>query len=300
MRFEHVGVLMGGRSSERDISLTSGRAVLQGLLDAGCRAAGIELDADAVAGRLDGLQAVFIAMHGGYGENGGVQADLDAMRVPYTGPGAAASRIAMDKVLTKRTVEKAGVPTAPYEVLPAGVSSTNLPLPVVVKPPRDGSSAGLSRVREAAEWPAALDAARRLDPAGEVLVETYLPGREWTVGILDQEPLPVVEIGAPDGWYDRKAKYTAGASRYGFPSGGADDALTRHCQELALAAYRAVGGRGMSRVDFRILPDGRPFLLEINTIPGFTPTSLLPKAAAKAGIAFPALCRRILEMARFG
>ena len=297
MQFEHVGVLMGGQSSEREISLTSGRAVLDGLRQAGYAAVSIVLDEECVAGRLDGLQAVFIALHGGYGENGGVQADLDAMRMPYTGSGARASKLAMCKVATKRRLEQASIPTAAYEVLPRGVDRTRLPLPVVTKPPRDGSSVGISRVLRAVEWPAALAEARQHDPDGEVLVETYLPGREWTVGIVGDEALPVIEIQPPGGWYDFKAKYTPGASTYVFPEGGELDALMQHCRDLALAAFRAVGCRGLGRVDFRVLPDGRPFVLEINTIPGFTPTSLLPKAAAKAGIAFPKLCARILSLA---
>jgi len=131
-----------------------------------------------------------------------------------------------------------------------------------------------------------------------VLVETYLPGREWTVGIVGDEAFPVIEIQPPNGWYDFKAKYTKGVSRYVFPEGEEFDALTKKCRDLALAAFRATGCRGLGRVDFRVLPDGRPFVLEINTIPGFTPTSLLPKAAAHAGIAFPRLCDRIQSLAR--
>lgn len=299
MQFEHVGVLMGGKSSEREISLASGRAVLDGLLQAGYDAAPVVLDEECIAGRLDGLQAVFIALHGGYGENGGVQADLDAVGMPYTGSGACASQVAMCKVATKRRLELASIPTAAYEVLPRGVDRTRLPLPVVTKPPRDGSSVGISRVLDASAWPAAVAEARQHDPDGEVLVEAYLPGREWTVGIVGDEALPVIEIQPPEDWYDFKAKYTQGASRYVFPEGGALDALATRCRAMALAAFRAVGCRGLGRVDFRVLPDGRPFVLEINTIPGFTPTSLLPKAAAKAGLAFPQLCARILSLARY-
>jgi len=257
----------------------------------------VVLDRESVAGRLEGLDAVFLALHGGYGENGGVQADLDAMRMPYTGSGAQASRMAMCKIATKKRLEQAGIPTAAYEVLPRGVSRTRLPLPVVVKPPRDGSSVGISRVAAEADWAGALEEARRHDSAGEVLVETYLPGREWTVGIVGEESFPVIEIQPPDGWYDFKAKYTRGMSRYLFPDEPEIEPTTRTCRDLALAAFRAVGCRGMGRVDFRVLPDGRPFVLEINTIPGFTPTSLLPKAAAHAGVAFPRLCERILSLA---
>ena len=297
MRFRNVGVLMGGCSSEREISLTSGRAVVEGLREAGYTVTPVVLDQESVAGRLDGLEAVFIALHGGYGENGGVQAELDALRIPYTGSGARASRTAMCKIATKNLLVKAGIPTADYEVLPQGTDRTRLPLPVVVKPPRDGSSVGISRVQTPAEWPAALAEARKHDAAGEVLVETYLPGREWTVGIVGEEAFPIIEIQPPDGWYDFKAKYTKGASQYVFPAGAELEPLLLQCRALALAAFGAVGCRGLGRVDFRVLPDGRPFVLEINNIPGFTPTSLLPKAAAKAGYAFPRLCERILELA---
>ncbi|MFZ4396765.1 MAG: D-alanine--D-alanine ligase family protein [Kiritimatiellia bacterium] len=297
MRFTNAGVLMGGCSSEREISLTSGRAVVVGLREAGYLVTPVILDQESVAGRLDGLDAVFIALHGGYGENGGVQADLDRLHMPYTGSGALASQTAMCKIATKQLLVKAGLPTAEFEVLSRGMEHTRLSLPVVVKPPRDGSSVGLSRVRTAADWPAALAEARRHDAAGEVLVETYLPGREWTVGIVGDETFPVVEIQAPNDLYDFQAKYTKGASQYVFPEGVELDTLTKICRDLAIAAFRAVGCRGLGRVDFRVLPDGRPFVLEINTIPGFTPTSLLPKAAAHAGISFPRLCDRILSLA---
>lgn len=297
MRFRNVGVLMGGCSSEREISLTSGRAVVAGLREAGYQVTPVILDHESVAGRIDGLDAVFIALHGGYGENGGVQADLDALHVPYTGSGAPASRMAMCKIATKQQLVKAGIPTADFEVLARGAEHTRLPLPVVVKPPRDGSSVGISRVMKPADWPTALAEARNHDAAGEVLVETYLPGREWTVGIVGEEAFPVIEIQPPDGWYDFKAKYTKGASQYFFPEGPEFDAPTTRCRDLALAAFRAVGCRGLGRVDFRVLPDGRPFVLEINTIPGFTPTSLLPKSAARAGNTFPRLCDRILSLA---
>jgi len=298
MQFERVGVLMGGTSSEREISLTSGRAVAEGLRQAGYAVESIVLDQDSLEGRLNHVQAVFIALHGGYGENGGVQADLDALRIPYTGSGAQASRTAMCKIATKKLLLKAGVPTADYEALSHGVDRTRIPFPLVTKPPRDGSSVGISCVMSESEWPSALAKARAIDPDGEVLVETYLPGRELTVGIVGDQVLPAIEIQPVRGWYDLKAKYTKGATNYLFPEKPEDVPMVARCREWALAAFRALGCRGLGRVDFRILPDGRPFVLEINTIPGFTPTSLLPKAAARAGIEFPQLCARILSLAR--
>jgi D-alanine-D-alanine ligase len=306
MAFRKVAVLMGGTSSEREVSLKSGQAVVGGLRAAGYTVAPIVLERDAVPALPEGTEAVFIALHGGYGENGGVQADLDALQMPYTGSGAQASRTAMDKVQTKRALLAQGVPTPRFEVLaPDATQLTDLPLPVVVKPPRDGSSVGVSRVTTPGEWRAALDEARRHDARGEALVEAYIPGREWTVGVVDGQVLPVVEIRAPGGWYGFSAKYSFAAKQvqapteYVFPEDAADRELIQVCQQHALRAFQAVGCRGLGRVDFRVAPDGHPYVLEINTIPGFTATSLLPKAAARAGIEFMALCARIMETARF-
>ena len=295
-----IAVVMGGTSNEREVSLRSGAVVVEGLKEAGFDAVPVVLDADRIDGLPEGTEAVFIALHGGYGENGGVQAELDRLGIPYTGPGAAANRITINKIATKRVLEKAGVPTPPYEVLPRGADATALSLPVVVKPPRDGSSVGISKVVEPGEWQAALEAARALDPQGEVLVEAYIPGREWTVGVVDGQALPVVEIRAPNGWYGFQEKYTKGVTEYVFPESVEDAPLIAKCQMLALVAFEAVGCRGVSRIDFRITPEGEPYALEINTIPGFTATSLLPKAAAKAGLTFSGLCEKLLTCAAHG
>ena len=296
-----VAVLMGGTSSEREVSLKSGAAVVEALKQSGRNEVlPVALDADNLDVLPKGVQAVFLALHGGYGENGGVQADLDKLRIPYTGPGAAASRITMDKVSTKRMLEAAGVRTAPYEVLERGTDATSLALPVVVKPPADGSSVGVSKVTEPGEWEEALRLARLPDPEGRALVEQYIPGREWTVSVLDGEALPVIEIQARGGWYGFTEKYTHGLTNYVFPDSAEDGPLLARAQELAVAAFRAVGCRGVSRVDFRVSPDGTPYVLEINTIPGFTETSLLPKAAARAGYSFPQLCEKLLSLAKYG
>ncbi len=297
---KRIAVLMGGTSSERAVSLASGTAVAEALRKEGYDVAPVVLDEDRLESLPEGVEAVFLALHGGYGENGGIQADLDRLRVPYTGPGAAASRLAMDKVATKQVLEAAGVPTPAYEVLRPGLDVTALPLPVVVKPPRDGSSVGISKVTEAGQWADALAAARAVDADGEALVESYIPGREWTVGVVAGEALPVVEIRAPGGWYGFEAKYTKGLTEYVFPDSADDEPFAAECRVLALLAFGAIGCRGVSRVDFRVDPDGRPFVLEVNTIPGFTATSLLPKAAARAGIGFGALCVKLLENAACG
>jgi len=302
MRFKRVAVLMGGTSSEREISLRSGRAVARGLADAGYAVSSVVLDHDSLDGSLlpYDAEAVFIVLHGGYGEDGRLQAELDARGMPYTGSGAAASRVAIDKVATKQACEAVGIATPPYEVLHCGCRRTTMGLPLVVKPPCDGSSMGVGLVRQDGEWDEALAQARRIDPEGRVLVEAFIAGREWTVGMLGQEPLPVLEICAPDGWFGFTAKYTPGVMHVVFPEDPADRVLAARCQQLAGRAFETVGCRGMGRVDFRITPEGDPYLLEINTVPGFTETSLLPKAAARHGIAFPELCTRILEAARCG
>jgi D-alanine-D-alanine ligase len=294
---KRVAVVMGGTSNEREVSLKSGAAVVEGLKEAGFDVVPVVLSEDRIESLPQGVEVVFLALHGGYGENGGAQADLDALGMPYTGPGAAASRITIDKIATKRVLDAAGVPTAPYEVLPRGVDACALPLPVVVKPPRDGSSVGISKVVEPGQWAAALKAARDVDPLGEVLVEAYIPGREWTVGVVGTQALPVVEIQAPNGWYGFTEKYTQGMTRYVFPENVEDAPLVAQCQLLALLAFQAVGCRGVSRIDFRVTPEGQPYVLEINTIPGFTATSLLPKAAAKKGLSFSALCATLVNFA---
>ncbi|MEI7945669.1 MAG: D-alanine--D-alanine ligase [bacterium] len=297
MTMKRVAVLMGGTSNERDVSLRSGGAVVRALQAEGLEVVPVVLECDSIESLPRDIDAVFLALHGGYGENGGVQQDLDQLSIPYTGPGAAASRIAMDKIATKKCLEAAKLPTPPYDVLTAQMTCTMLQLPVVVKPPRDGSSVGISKVTEPSHWNDALAAARAIDPDGEVLVEQYIPGREWTVSVIGGVALPVVEICAPNGWYGFTEKYTQGMTQYLFPEGAENATLILTCQKLAVQAFHAIGCRGVSRVDFRITPEGNPFILEINTLPGLTATSLLPKAAARAGESFGALCLHLLKLA---
>ncbi len=295
-----IAVVMGGTSNEREVSLRSGAAVVEALRAAGYVVWPVTLDADSVDAVPRDVDAVFLALHGGYGEGGGIQADLDRIGLPYTGPGAEASRVAMDKAATKARLVAAGVPTARWEVLARGQGETVLPLPLVVKPPRDGSSVGVVKVTEPEAWRGAVEAARALDPRGEVLVEAYIPGRELTVGVLGGVALPVVEVSAPDGWYGFEAKYTPGMTAYTFPERAEDAPLLARCQRLACEAFGALGCRGVSRVDFRVTPAGEPFVLEVNTLPGMTETSLLPKAAARSGLSFGALCERLLAYAACG
>ena len=302
--FKKVAVLMGGTSNEREVSLVSGRNVAEALASLGrFEVVPVVLDSDDLGALPDGVDACYVTLHGGWGENGGVQAALDARGIPYTGPGARASRLAMDKIETKKVLDAAGIPNAPWCVVgdadaACAEADLPLPLPVVVKAPRDGSSVGVYVVKSFDQWADAVRNAVRIDRekfggAGEALVEAFIPGREMTAGVLGHEALPVIEICAPGGWYGYEEKYNSDATRYPFPT---DDFLPE-MQRLALAAFDATGCRGVTRVDFRITPEGRMFVLELNTSPGMTGHSLVPKAAAKHGIPFPGLCRRVLEAA---
>lgn len=292
-----VAVVMGGTSHEAEISLRSGAAVAAALREAGYTVHEARLTEDSIDSLPEGLEAVFIALHGGYGESGGVQADLNARRLPYTGPGEWTSRLCMDKDAAKAVLSAAGIQTPKGCLVTAAAAEGPVPfdLPVVVKPPRDGSSVGLSKVTEPAQWPEAVRLACAQDAQGEALVEQFIPGRELAVGVVNGAALPVLEILAPGGWYDFHAKYTAGASRHVFPE---PDAITEKVQRIAEAAYAATKCRGAVRVDFRVTDAGEAYILELNTVPGCTETSLLPEAAARAGIPFPQLCAELIEAAR--
>ena len=303
---EKIAVLMGGTSSEREVSLVSGRNVAEALASLGkYEVVPVDLKADSLEGMPEGVSRAYVALHGGWGENGGVQAALDAKKIAYTGPGAMSSRVAMDKIKTKMVLEMKGVPTASWSLASPGTESSPLPLPVVVKPPCDGSSVGISKVSRADEWLPALDAALAAQGGtGEVLVEEFIPGREMTVGIIDGEPLPVLEIVAKNGWYGYDEKYNSNETRYPF-YGEEGSPLIPGCppekiQKMALDAYNALGCRGVTRVDFRISPVGRCYVLELNTSPGFTSHSLVPKAGMKTGLSFAEVCDKILSCAKFG
>lgn len=291
--FKRVAVVMGGPSQEREVSLRSGRAVAKGLRESGYEVEEVNL-ADSTLSLPPGIEAVFIALHGEFGEDGQVQAQLDRIGMPYTGSGAEASRASFDKVIAKRLMVEHGVPTPAYQVLENGDTCT-LPLPLVLKPACQGSSLGVHRVFSPDQWEDALRDARTYDD--QIIAETYIPGRELTVGVVGDEVLPVVEIEAPDAWYSYAAKYTVGACRYRAPA-QLPEAIARRSQSIAIDTFHALGCRGLGRIDFRLADDGALYVLELNNIPGFTETSLLPKAAACAGIGFAELCDRIMRMAR--
>ncbi len=293
-----IAVVMGGTSHEAEISLRSGAAIAEALREAGCEVVEVKLKQDSIEMLPRDVEAVFIALHGGYGERGGIQADLDAIKMPYTGPGATASTLCMDKEATKQILRKAGIPVAEgcLVTMDAIHQCCPIALPVVVKPPRDGSSVGLSKVERPEDWAEAVRLACAQDEHGEALVETYIPGKEWGVSVINGQALPVIEIQTPNNWYDFQAKYTTRGSHHLFPE---SSPLTELVQALAVQAVEATGCRGAVRVDFRVTPEGKPFVLEINTVPGCTATSLLPEAARFAGISFSELCKDLIAQARY-
>jgi len=245
---------------------------------------------------VTGADVLFLCLHAGRGEGGILQAVLDVIAVPYTGSGALASALAMDKDLAKRLFRAAGVPVPAWFMAPVAPEdvTTALGWPVIVKPSKMGSSVGMTLVRNAEGLDAAVEVAKAFDT--EVMAEQFIPGRELTVGVLGDVPLPVGEIIPKHELFDYECKYTPGMSEEIFPA-KLDTTLARQLQELALTAHRALKLGGYSRVDFRLSPEGDIFCLEANTLPGMTRTSLLPQAARAAGIEFPELCERICRLA---
>jgi D-alanine-D-alanine ligase len=292
----NIVVMLGGPSAEREISLRSGAGVVKALRSLGHTVFEIDPKTPDWVLPPDTDVVCLAPLHGTYGEDGTVQQRLEGLGVLYTGCDAESSRISFDKALTKKRCLAAGVPTAKFLV----VNSKTAPWPagwrppLVVKPVRQGSSVGLQFVERTGDWQKALTEALKFD--SEVLVEEKIIGRETTVGILDGEPLPVVEVRPKAGSYDYLNKYTAGCTEYFCPA-DFDAATTKRIQDAALGAFRAVGGRDYARVDVMVRADGQPAVLEVNTQPGMTETSLLPKAAAAAGLNYAQLCQRMIDLA---
>lgn len=283
-----VALLMGGPGKERPVSLNSGAAVAGALRSSGAEV--FEIDVTGPGFQLPaGTDLAFNIIHGTFGEDGELQAILDRLGVPYTGEGEVGSRLAFDKIASKRRFDEAGVPNAKWEILDA-VRQPAIPLPLVAKPPREGSSVGVHIVHREDDLVPALQDCLSRDK--EVLVEEFVQGRELTVGIVGGEVLPVVEIVPKVDFYSYENKYTKGNSDYFCPA-RIDENATRAVQAAALAAHRALGLEVYSRVDVLLDSSNRPFVLEVNTIPGMTATSLLPKAAAVAGLDFVSLCEEI-------
>jgi D-alanine-D-alanine ligase len=283
-----IALLMGGPGKERDVSLRSGAAVAKALRAAGANV----VEIDVTTPEIDlpaSVDLAFNIIHGTFGEDGQLQSLLHARGIPYTGEGIDGSRTAFDKILSKEAFDGAGVPTSSWQKIRRGESPT-LPLPYVVKAPRQGSSVGVHIIHDATSLPAALEDCFQYGE--EVLIESFFKGRELTVGILGGKALPIVEIVPVGGFYDYDHKYTSGASEYFVPAPLTETESTM-VQSAACAAHQALGLEVYSRVDILLAPDGSMSVLEINTIPGMTELSLLPKAAAVAGLDFPALCEEI-------
>ncbi|MBM3251709.1 MAG: D-alanine--D-alanine ligase [Candidatus Omnitrophica bacterium] len=303
--FGKIGVLMGGISSERDISLKSGKAVYNALNSGKLDVVAIDLtteDEPEVRSILkkSGISIAFIALHGKFGEDGTIQGILGGLSIPYTGSGVSASRLAMDKIASRRIFQEKNIPVPDYEILQMKEKNNlnykklkfNSPV-LVIKPATQGSSVGVSFVEKETDLPKAIDLAFTYDD--RIIIEEYLPGREITVGILEEKPLPIVEIIPKKRFFDFQAKYEKGMTDYAVPA-KLPPKIYKNSQEIGLRAHKAIGCSTFSRVDM-ILKNDTPYVLEVNSIPGLTATSLLPKAALAINIDFLDLCLRIIKNA---
>lgn len=294
---KHIAVLKGGPGSEREVSLATGAGVAKALRSLGAEVAEVDVrGADFVLAPKTEL--AFIAIHGTFGEDGQVQEILEERGVAYTGEGAEESRIAFDKILSKEKFAAAGVTTPEWEVITAG-GRPRMSVPLVIKAPRQGSTVGIYIVKEEAALEKALADAAEYDK--QLLIEKFIPARELTIGVLGDQALPIIEIIAKGGFYDFTNKYpflnpsAGGAAQHVCPANIPAE-QTRAIQDLALRAHRSLGLKVYSRVDIMLPEAGEPTVLEINTIPGMTEASLLPEAAAVAGISYPELCARIIAL----
>lgn len=289
---------MGGTSAEREVSLKTGKAIHAALKRRGYRVTTIDVDASLPwVLKKKKIDVAFLALHGPGGEDGTVQGLLDVLGIPYTGSGVRASAVGMDKAMTKALVEREGVPVASGTCIRKGQDTgapKNLKWPLVVKPVDQGSTVGVSIVHTAEQWKSALRRAWRQGSA--IVAESFIDGREIAASVLDGKALPLVEIVAPGGFYDYAAKYEKSETQYLCPA-PVTKKQDQQMKELAVRSYQALGCEGAARVDFRLNAKGRPFFLEINTIPGMTERSLLPMAAAQAGVNYESLTERILRSA---
>ena len=295
--FGKVAVLFGGTSAEREVSLNSGSRVLAALQGQGIDAHAFDPASQALDD-LKGYDRAFIALHGRHGEDGTIQGALEVMHIPYTGSGVLASALAMDKFRTKLMWRAAGLPIPDYALLTADSDfaevEEQLGLPLFVKPAREGSSIGVTKVKTRGALKAAYEEAARHDPL--VIAEKGVMGGEYTVGIIGDEAMPIIKIEPATEWYDYEAKYNRDDTKYLCPC-GLPEAREMEIRKGALEAFRILGGRGWGRVDFLMDEDGKHYFLEVNTAPGMTDHSLVPMAARVNGLDYPALVRRVLELA---
>ncbi len=297
--FGKVAVLMGGPSAEREVSLMSGTGIVKALKERGVDAHAFDpSERDIFDLKREGFARVFVALHGRFGEDGTVQGALEVMKLPYTGSGVMASALAMDKWRTKMIWQSAGIPTPQYRLLNGSSdwhqTTQDLGLPLIVKPGREGSTIGLSKVTTTVQLGAAYELAAKFDP--QVIAEEFVPGQELTVSVLGERALPIVRIEAPEGNYDYQNKYFTDDTRYHCPS-GIDAAIETRIQADTMKAFRLLGCRGWGRADVMLRADGSYSFLELNTSPGMTGHSLVPIAARADGIEYPDLCVEILAMA---
>lgn len=298
--FEKIGVIMGGVSSEREISLKSGKSVVNALKSKGLKVVPIDLKTDEYREvkkiiSLSGIDAVFIALHGYFGEDGKIQSILDDLGVPYTGSNSKASYLSMDKIASRRIFEANGLKVPAYKIIRTlkDLKDLNLNYPSVIKPSTNGSSIGLSIVDSKSSLKSAFELAKQFDE--NIIIEEYIAGRELTVGILGDEALPIIEIVPKKRFFDFEAKYQKGLTEYIVPA-EIEESLAKKVQDVGLSAHKLLGSSGFSRADL-ILSNNEVFVLELNSIPGMTETSLLPKAAKAGGIGFEDLVLRIIKLA---
>lgn len=300
LKGKRIGVLMGGLSPEREVSLTTGQAVFEAIKRNGLEAVAIDVDRKiAVNLEKSKIDIAFIALHGTFGEDGTIQGILEYAKIPYTGSGVLGSSIAYDKVKSKEIFKFNGIPSADYQVFTRSQkknkTSRTLDLPVVVKPSTQGSSIGISIVKQESEWPKALELAFKYSE--EVLVEKFIEGRLVAIGMNGEQPFPIVHIKPKSEFYDYESKYTQGKTDYICPAELSAEEKSA-CEEIAVKVVRALKGRGVPRVDAILDDQGTPYILEMNTIPGMTPISLLPMAANQAGLNFDELVMEILKTAQ--
>ena len=294
-----IAVLMGGPGTEREVSLATGRGVTKALRSLGAEVVEIDVRDENFQLPRD-IDLGFITIHGTFGEDGQIQTILERRGIAYTGDGVSGSEIAFDKIRTKKKFLEHGVTTPPWEVIHAGQRPT-IPLPIVVKPARQGSTVGIGIVKNKNELESAIAEASKYDR--ELLIEKFVSGRELTIGIVGDEALPILEIIPKGGFYDFNNKYpflnpqAGGAAEHVCPA-KIDAEKTKQIQELALRAFRSAGLQVYARVDAILAENGQPYILEINTIPGMTEASLLPEAAQAAGMSYPDLCARIIALSR--
>ncbi len=297
-----TGVLMGGLSSEREISINTGTAVLNSLLRQGYNAVAIDVDRDTASKLMENsIETAFIALHGRLGEDGSIQGLLEIMGIPYTGSGVLASAVAMNKALSKQIFQYHGFTTPDFETVSRDdlaedslLNRVKILPPLVVKPGEEGSTIGISIVKKLQELSKAVESA--LYYSDKILIEKYIKGVEITVGIVNGVSLPAIEIRPKSGFYSFASKYNKGETEYLMPP-EIDSSIIKETQRIASNAFEALGCSGAARADFIVSAEGTPFILEINTIPGMTETSLLPMAAKKAGIEFDMLVEKILSSA---